>query len=124
MSKEKAADYFSRHQSSNECHITSDGRVFHTKGSADSFASALKDNKVVSYTRDENKAPKSEAPGDEAPKVYTLEDLKAFDATTATYPEIKALANGLGLESASQKQVDLLAAIEAQKAIVNTEVKE
>ncbi len=124
MSKSLAADYFSRHQSSNECHITSDGRVFHTKGSADSFASALKDSTVASHTREgKGEKAKDETPGEDT-KVYTLEDLKAFDATTATYPEIKALANGLKLESASQKQVDLLAAIEAQKAIVNTEVQE
>lgn len=122
MSKELAADYFSRHQSSNECHITSDGRVFHTKGSADSFANGLKDNAVASYTRD-GKEEKTKGSGEDA-KVFTLEDLNAFDATTATYAEIKALANGLKLESASQKQVDLLAAIEAYKVIINTEIKD
>ncbi len=124
MSKELAADYFARHGSSNECHITSDGRVFHTKGAADSFANGLKDNKVESYTRDGKKEEKEvETPGSDA-TVFTLEDLKAFDTTTASYAEIKALANGLNLESASQKKEDLLAAIEAQKVIINTEVQD
>jgi hypothetical protein len=123
MSKELAADYFARH-SNDECHITSDGRVFHTKGSADSFANGLKDNTVVSFTRDGKKEEKKEeAPGSDA-TVFTLEDLKAFDTTTASYAEIKALANGLNLESASQKKEDLLAAIEAQKVIINTEVQD
>jgi hypothetical protein len=171
MSKELAADYFSRHLSSNECHITSDGRVFHSKGTADGFANGLKDNAVASYTRaqieapavdeledEENltfnvpikkiepakdDAPKDEAlkgdapkddapkddalkgdiPKDETPKVYTLEDLKGFDTATAEYEDIKALAKGLNLESASNSKKDLIAAIENQKVIVNTEVK-
>lgn len=51
MSKEKAVDYFDRHPSSNECHITSDERVFHSAGTAQGFAESLKDNKVTSYKR-------------------------------------------------------------------------
>jgi flagellar hook-length control protein FliK len=144
MSKEKAADYFSRHLSSNECHITSDGRVFHTKGTADGFANGLKDNTVASYTRAEVeaikvKSPKVEAPKtkvlkvetpadqtqkDDAPKVFTLEDLQAFDAETATYEEAKVLVKGLAIETPSQSKTDLFTAIEAQKAIINTEVQE
>ena len=138
MSKELAADYFSRHQS-DECHIASDGRVFHTLGSAQSFASGLKDNKVNSYTRAEfetakeetpgdkapkDKAPKVDAPKDDAPKVYTLEDLKAFDAKTATWQEAKELVKGLAIETPSQSKIDLFAAIEAQKVIINTEIQE
>lgn len=38
--KEKAIDYFNRHHR-NECYITSDGRVFHKEGSANSFAITL-----------------------------------------------------------------------------------
>lgn len=128
MSKELAADYFSRHQS-DECHIASDGRVFHTLGSAQSFASGLKDNKVNSYTRAEfetakEKTPKDKAPKDDAPKVYTLEDLKAFDAKTATWQEAKELVKGLAIETPSQSKIDLFAAIEAQKAIINIEIQE
>jgi hypothetical protein len=128
MSKELAADYFSRHQS-DECHIASDGRVFHTLGSAQSFASGLKDNKVNSYTRAEfetakEKTPKDKAPKDDAPKVYSLEDLKAFDAKTATWQEAKELVKGLAIETPSQSKIDLFAAIEAQKVIINTEIQE
>lgn len=53
MSKDKAADYFARHKESNECHITSDGRVFHSIGSASGFANTLKDNAVESFKRSE-----------------------------------------------------------------------
>lgn len=121
MSKELAADYFARHESSNECHITSDGRVFHTKGSADSFANGLKDNTVESFTRDGKTA---DASKDETAKVFGLEDLESFNAETATYAEIKELAKAFSLESVSQKKEDLLAAIEAHKLIMNTEIQD
>ncbi|MNF51768.1 hypothetical protein D3C85_112960 [compost metagenome] len=189
MSKDKAADYFSRHQS-DECHITSDNRVFHSKGTADGFANGLKDKAVVSYTREQFES-KAEAPTDEAPevdkelrfknrverlialgleriedvftnaetgasinaadvyeitdeefeisvtpvvviepskedapKVLALESLKNFDASTATYEDAKAPVKALAIESPSQFKVDLFAAIEAQKVIINTEVQE
>lgn len=138
MSKEKAADYFSRHQSSNECHITSDGRVFHTKGSADGFANQLKDNTVNSYTRVEFEVENIEVTdpveetgtkgtdagtGTEATdtKVYTIEDLKAFDAEVASYPDAKNLVKGLKLETKSQKMPDLLEAIATAKANLETQ---
>tara|TARA_R110000868_G_scaffold52171_6_gene165036 strand:+ start:22850 stop:23317 length:468 start_codon:yes stop_codon:yes gene_type:complete len=57
MSKDKAVDYFDRHKESQECHITSDGRVFHSIGSASGFANTLKDNNVTSYTRESVKEP-------------------------------------------------------------------
>jgi len=181
MSKELAADYFSRHQN-DECHITSDNRVFHTLGSAQSFASGLKDTKVASYTRAEFETVNTEDSQDEEKesrfksrvdrlielgfertddvfvkdaisidttavyeisddefeiglkplvidnsdqsKVQALEALKNFDATTALYPEIKALFKDLGLDAPTLKQPDLLAAIEAYKTAINTEVKE
>lgn len=122
MSKELAADYFARHQN-DECHITSDGRVFHTKGSADGFANTLKDNTVQSFTRDAKKEEKGDAPGSDA-KVISLEEVNAFDTATASYAEIKALAKGLNLESASQNKEDLVAAIEAHKVIINTEIQD
>ena len=54
MKKHTAAaiDYFARHHS-NECHITADGRVFHKKEGAESFASALEDRTIESFTRRE-----------------------------------------------------------------------
>ena len=192
MSKDKAADYFARHKESPECHITSDGRVFHSIGTATGFANGLKDNAVTSYKRgdmakptkiivhntddedlDEDKETRFKARVDrltalgfernedlfskeenggttsidstavyestdkefeigltplvingfDESKVKALEALKKFDTATATYPEIKALSKALALESPSQSQVDLVAAIEAQKVIINTEVK-
>lgn len=187
MSKEKAADYFSRHQS-DECHITSDERVFHTLGSAQSFAAQLKNNEVTSYKRAEFETVKSEDLQEETletdkesrfkirvdrliafgferiddsfahlptatsidvtavyeisdeefeiglkplvidnadeTKVQVLEALKNFDTATASYEDIKALAKALALESPSNSKVDLIAVIEAHKAIINTEVKE
>ena len=53
--KELAQDYFERHSISNECHISSDGRVFHTSGHAISFVQEhnLQDQTIESYTRDQ-----------------------------------------------------------------------
>ncbi|MCU7615660.1 hypothetical protein NZ698_00500 [Chryseobacterium sp. PBS4-4] len=48
---ESAQDYFDRHPSSNECHITSDGRVFHEKGNATSFANTLDNQDIESFSR-------------------------------------------------------------------------
>jgi hypothetical protein len=53
-----------------------------------------------------------------------LEDLKAFDAKTATWQEAKELVKGLAIETPSQSKIDLFAAIEAQKVIINTEIKD
>lgn len=52
---EKAQDYFERHSVSEECHITSDGRVFHTLGHALSFAqeNQLEDQEIESYKRED-----------------------------------------------------------------------
>jgi hypothetical protein len=102
--KELAVDYFDRHKISNECHITSDDRVFHTSGMAESFATTLKDSKVVSFTRSEVKTTNK-------PRVLALEDFEGFDATKATYPEAKELVKKLGLNPISQKLPDLLAVI-------------
>jgi hypothetical protein len=126
MSKELAVDYFDRHQG-DECHITSDNRVFHTLGAAQSFASGLKEQKVTSYTRAGIEAPEVEGQEEETPneeKVKALEALKTFDPQTAKYPEIKELVKVLGIDPISQKQPDLLAAIEAYKTAINTEVQE
>lgn len=127
MSKDKAADYFGRHKN-DECHITSDGRVFHTIGSAQSFAAGLKDAKIESFKRAEFEKKTSddsqEDSSDEDTKVLALETLKNFDPATAKYPEINKLVKMLGIEPVSQKQPDLLAAIEAYKTTINLEVQE
>ena len=50
-----AQDYFERHSQSDECFITSDGRVFHTYGHATSFAQEhqLQDQTIESYKRNQ-----------------------------------------------------------------------
>lgn len=72
MSNENVVDYFDRHPSNNECHVTSDERIFHAKGTADGHANGLKDNKVNSHYRSDFEIIKinveDEAPKDEAPK--------------------------------------------------------
>jgi hypothetical protein len=123
MSKELAADYFSRHQSSNECFITSDGRVFHTLGSAQSFAAGLKDDTVSSHKRDEKESPKDED-NREADKVKAIETLKTLEVSTAKYPELKGLVIALGLDVENMKAPTLIAALEAHKVIINTEIQD
>lgn len=48
---QQAKDYFDTHPSREECHITSDARVFHTKESAQSFAGTLDDQKIEKHSR-------------------------------------------------------------------------
>lgn len=131
MSKELAADYFSRHESSNECHITSDARVFHTKGAADSFANGLKDNKVESFTRDQfevnniDVVDDIEETGDETDEEKAIalnESLKAFDSQNATYEDAFALAKALELKLASKSKVDVFAALELEKTNLEPKV--
>ena len=66
MKKHTAAaiDYFARHHS-NECHITADGRVFHKKEGAESFASTLEDRTIESFTRREAEASADQNSADE-----------------------------------------------------------
>jgi len=61
--KEKAQDYFDRFTNSAECHITSDGRIFHGRGQADSFASGLPDTEVKTFTRKDFEAEQIEVEG-------------------------------------------------------------
>ena len=143
MYKEKAADYFARHKESQECHITSDGRVFHSKGTADSFANTLNDNTVESFTRKQAEAKEIEVVDveevtgegtDEGTGEGTGEGtdetesdllpldkkLLDFDTETASYQEIVAFVKELKLAADSNKQVDLVAAIiAAQETLKN-----
>lgn len=112
MSKELAADYFSRHNSK-ECFITSDGRVFHDIGSAQSFASSLEDQTVREHKRPVEAIEVNEA---EVVNDFTTEDLKAFDANSTSYNDALLLAKGLNIELASNKKEDVFAALEAEKA--------
>lgn len=48
----QALDYFKRYPENTDCHITSDGRVWHEEGQAKSFGMTLKDKTVTSFNRE------------------------------------------------------------------------
>lgn len=111
MSKNKdlAKDYFDRHPLSNECHITSDGRVFHNSGAAQGYATNLKDREIEKFERDQKK--QDDNTSDDA--VITLVD---FDPEVTTYAQAKALVKELKLETPSQSKDDLFKALTEEKA--------
>jgi hypothetical protein len=123
-----AKDYFERHSTSNECHITSDKRVFHTSGYAISFSQEhdLQDQTIESYTRAQVEQKEeltftaeidSEIEEEEKPKEET--DLSGFaspagqialdvflannDVEKIEYKDLKALVKHLEIETADQK---------------------
>jgi hypothetical protein len=89
--KELSQDYFDRHPNSEQCHITSDGRVFHSRGTATGYASSLEDDTVYSFNRDGKKvqdievvnAQLQETPADETPGDETQSDETPADETPA-----------------------------------------
>jgi hypothetical protein len=121
--KEKAADYFNRHDGT-ECHITSDGRVFHSKGTADSFAVGLADQKVESFKKED--FAKAEKPKEEKPKVadaakkgkvdfptleLTPDNIKQildFGLVKENYINLKALVAHLKIDAENQKAETLV----------------
>lgn len=109
--KELSQDYFDRHPHSETCHVTSDGRVFHNAGTAQSYAVALKDDTVETFLRNEKKVEDIDVAGapDETGKI-TLAD---FNAETTKYDEAKVLLADLGLTSVSQNKGDIFAALTA-----------
>lgn len=109
--KELSQDYFDRHPSSDACHITSDGRVFHSVGTANGYATALEDNKVDSFTRDSKKVEDIEVEG--ATEEKALITLADFNAETTSYEQGKALFAELGLTAESNKKVAIFAALTA-----------
>lgn len=46
--------YFKTYPESNECHVTSDGTIFHKRHSADAHAASLADKKVKGYRRSDD----------------------------------------------------------------------
>ncbi len=111
--KELSVDYFERHQSSNECHITSDNRIFHTKGSAESFTSLLDDKKVRSYTR-ESKEVKNDAKNEEIDENQLkskLAELEATDLVKENYQALKTLVKYFEIEVTDQKAETLIQAL-------------
>ncbi|EKT3967129.1 hypothetical protein [Flavobacterium psychrophilum] len=107
--KKLAVDYFERHQASNECHITSDDRVFHTKGSAESFVATLEDQKISSFTRKSIESKNEDI--DEDQLVLKLAELEATELVKENYHVLKALVKYFEIEVADQKCETLIQAL-------------
>lgn len=117
---EKAQDYFERHPSSSDCHITSDGRVFHTLGSAQGFAGTLDDQTIESYKISVlEKETTNEGFDAEAEKQAKLEELATLELVKENYHEIKALVKYFDLKPADQKAETLIAALTEYKNTLN-----
>ncbi|WP_102980121.1 hypothetical protein [Chryseobacterium scophthalmum] len=118
---EKAQDYFDRHPSSEECHITSDGRVFHIKGGAQGFAGTLDNQDIESYSRkvlEKEKSLEQEIDlGDN--KEAKIKELNALELVTANYNEMKVLVKYFDLKVENQKAETLIAALTEFKTTLN-----
>jgi hypothetical protein len=118
---EKAQDYFDRHPTSNECHITSDGRVFHNKGGALGFAGTLDNQDIESYSRkvlEKEKSLEQEIDlGDN--KETKIKELNALELVTANYNEMKVLVKYFDLKVENQKAETLIAALTEFKTTLN-----
>ena len=123
--KEEAIDYFDRHPLSEECHVTSDGRVFHTKGSAQSMAGTLDDGAIESYSRkviEKDAKIEDENHSNEITEAQILEKtefLKTADVEKLEYKEVKALVKLFSLETADQKGETLITALNEYKLTLN-----
>lgn len=111
-----AKDYFERHSISNECHITSDGRVFHTSGHAISFAQEhdLQDQTIETYTRAlvETSEVTTEKVGPTEEEITAkTEELKNLDIDAAEYPVLKTFIKFFDIKSDDQKAGTLKAAL-------------
>jgi hypothetical protein len=123
--KESAIDYFKRHPLSQECYITSDGRVFHTKGSAQSMSGTLDDGEIEFYLRKvttkevktDNDAQNNE-PSD-AEILEKKEFLKIYEVEKLEYTELKSLVKFFNIETADQKRETLIASLNKFKLTLN-----
>lgn len=118
---EKAQDYFNRHPTSDECHITSDGRVFHNKGSAQGMAGTLDDQNIESYSRkvfEKEKADNDSAPSQvEAIIMETF--LNANEVDKMKYDDLKKLCKFFEIKTGDQKAETLIAALTEYKSTLN-----
>lgn len=133
-----AVDYFERHFTSQECHITSDGRVFHTNGHAISFASEhnLQDQTIESYKREQVATVAENATVENFEDVENfndtdvetnedaednevvdskIEELKNFDIATGDYQDVKSFIKHFEIETADQKAETLKTALTEYK---------
>lgn len=107
--KELATDYFERHQTSNECHITSDNRVFHTKGTAQGFAATLDDQEINSFTR--TKVISIDSTNDDEQLTAKLNELENAELVKTNYEVLKDLVKYFKIEVADKKAETLIAAL-------------
>jgi hypothetical protein len=112
MKKHTAAaiDYFSRHHS-NECHITADGRVFHKKEGAESFASTLEDRTIESFTRREAEASADQNSADED-KVDNGKELLSPDTPDASNTEDNTLQDADTLSGENTERAEKIKELE------------
>ena len=112
MKKHTAAaiDYFSRHHS-NECHITADGRVFHKKEGAESFASILEDRTIESFTRREAEASADQNSADED-KVDNGKELLSPDTPDASNTEDNTLQDADTLSGENTERAEKIKELE------------
>lgn len=143
---EKAQDYFDRHPSSDECHITSDGRVFHNKGGALGFAGTLDNQDIESYSRkvlEKAQSVKSDSgsidamiegsklpedlkkdvqdiikTADEA-RAEKIAELNALELDSSKYNEMKVLVKFFDLKVENQKAETLITALTEFKNSLN-----
>jgi hypothetical protein len=117
MKKHTAAaiDYFSRHHS-NECHITADGRVFHKKEGAESFASTLEDRTIESFTRREAEASADQNSADED-KVDNGKELLSPDTPDASNTEDNTLQDADTSNGEDAERVEKIKELESLELI-------
>ncbi|MBT0550244.1 hypothetical protein [Riemerella anatipestifer] len=133
--KEQALDYFNRHPYSNECHITSDGRVFHTLGAAQSFAGTLEDQVIESFSRavlkkaeDEKEKNKQEKKKKEEDKKLegqkqAKENFEAADLSTLDYNALTDYVRLFELETADKKAETLRTVLSEYQAELKNKQK-
>jgi len=118
---EKAQDYFDRHPTSDECHITSDGRVFHNKGTALGMAGTLDDQNIESYSRkvlEKEKAENDSAPS-QVEEIMMETFLKANEVDKMKYDDLKKLCKFFEIKTEDQKADTLISALTEYKSTLN-----
>ena len=118
---EKAQDYFDRHPTSDECHITSDGRVFHNIGAAQGMAGTLDDQNIESYSRKVLEKEKAESVTDTS--IVDAAMMEAFlnvhDVDKMKYDDLKRLCKFFEIKTEDQKADTLIAALTEYKSTLN-----
>lgn len=119
-----AIDYFTRHTGSNECHITSDERVFHNLSTANSFAVGLENKTVESFTRAEVMEAEDIEVKDAKIENGEPLTLATFDPEETEYADALELFTTLELTAPSKKKVDIYPALVAAKLAAETKTEE